>query len=225
MGKGRTEMSRVIRSRAEARAAYSRMSRWYHWLIDPFERRYRREGLRLLAVRDGEQVLGVGFGTGEGLRAMAEAVGPTGTVTGIDIAEGMCRVASDLLTRAGVRSRVNLVRGDAARMPFPTGSFDAVFMSFTLELFDTTEIPVVLAECWRVLRPGSRIGVVAMASADPPGLMQRIYEWAHRKFPTVIDCRPIIAAAALAQAGFHIQATTRMSSFGLPMDIIVADKS
>jgi demethylmenaquinone methyltransferase/2-methoxy-6-polyprenyl-1,4-benzoquinol methylase len=222
MNNPRPQISRVTRSQAEASASYSRMSRWYHVLFDPFERRYRQAGYRLLAVREGEHTLGVGFGAGEGLHALAEAVGATGSVTGIDIAAGMCQAADDLLTRAGVRARVTLICGDAMKMPFPADTFDAIMMSFTLELFDTAEIPVVLAECRRVLRPGGRICVVAMACANPPGLMQRLYEWAHRRFPTVIDCRPILPGVALTHAGFHVQTSTRMSTFGLPIDIILA---
>lgn len=221
MKKASSQISRVTRSKTEARATYTRMSRWYHLLIDPFERRYRLAGLRMLAIRNGEQVLGVGFGTGEGLRVLAEAVGPTGKVTGIDIAEGMCHVADALLTRAGVRSRVTLVCGDATQMPFPAVAFDAIFMSFTLELFDTAEIPIVLAECRRVLRPGGRICVVAMASAEHPGLMLRLYAWAHKTFPTVIDCRPIVPGDALAQAGFQLQATSRLFTFGLPIEVVL----
>ncbi len=56
-------------------------------------------------------------------------------------------------------------------MPFETGSLDAVFSSFTLELFDTPDIPVVLGECRRALRDGGRLCVVAMSKQGKLALM------------------------------------------------------
>ena len=61
-------------------------------------------------------------------------------------------------------------------MPFANDSMDGVFMSFTLELFDTPEIPQVLGECNRVLRPAGRLAVVGMSKGDAHGAIFHIYE-------------------------------------------------
>ena len=53
----------------------------------------------------------------------------------------MMRVAEKRLARAGLSERVELRRGDATELPFEDNRFDASFMSFTLELFDTPTYP------------------------------------------------------------------------------------
>jgi ubiquinone/menaquinone biosynthesis C-methylase UbiE len=216
---------RVTRSKAAAQAAYDRMSRFYDRLAGDSEWPFTEKGLRLLALRDGEKALEIGYGTGRAIVAMARAVGPGGRIFGIDISGGMQRAAAERVRREGVDGRTELRRGDATVLPYAAESMDAVFLSFTLELFDTPEIPTLLAECRRVLRPGGRIGVVAMREADPPGLMLRLYKSAHNLFPAMVDCRPIYARDALRQAGFRIRYAEETSMWGLPVDVLLGGKA
>jgi ubiquinone/menaquinone biosynthesis C-methylase UbiE len=217
-------ISRVTRSKAAAESAYDRMSRFYDWFAGGSERAFAEEGLRRLALREGERALEIGFGTGHAVVAMANSVGPAGRVSGIDLSGAMLALAEDRAKRAGVASRVELRRGDAAALPYAAGSMDAVFMSFTLELFDTPEIPAVLAECRRVLRPGGRIAVVAMLAVEPSGVALRLYLWAHRVFPAAVDCRPIHAGRSLERAGFELLHSAKGSMWGLPVEVALAVK-
>jgi ubiquinone/menaquinone biosynthesis C-methylase UbiE len=216
--------SRVLRPRGEARQAYNRVARWYDLLAGASEARLRDRGLAALTVSEGERVLEVGFGTGQALLSLARAVGEHGRVYGIDISDRMVERARARVEAAGLGGRVELVRGDAAGLPWPDSGFDAVFLSFALELFDTPDIPVVLAECRRVLRPGGRLGIVAMALRRRRSLMLRLYEWAHRWFPAAVDCRPIEVRWLVEQAGFVVKSREASSTWSLPVDIIVALK-
>lgn len=213
------EISRVTRSREEARASYDRLSRWYDALSHASEWPFTARGLGMLQVQAGEAVLEVGCGTGHAMVRIARAAG---RAYGLDLSAGMLAVARKCVAAAGPAGPVCLVQGDAARLPYAPVSFDAVLMCFTLELFDTPEISVVLAECRRVLRPGGRLGVVALAHAD--NLAVRLYGWAHRVLPRVVDCRPVHTAAVLREAGFQVAARERGMMWGLPVEMVVATK-
>jgi ubiquinone/menaquinone biosynthesis C-methylase UbiE len=213
-------IKQVTRSKSEAKANYDRMSRWYDLVVGASEKKYRNLGLQRLDAREGEHILEIGFGTGHAILSLAKAVGPTGRVCGLDLSEGMLAITQERVDAAGLAERVALHLGDAAHLPFAGGRFDAVFMSFTLELFDTPEIPLVLQQCRAALRPDGRIVIVSLVKK--PGTAVRIYEWFHEKMPVLVDCRPIYAQAALEQAGFTIYNRSTLSMWGLPVDILLA---
>jgi demethylmenaquinone methyltransferase/2-methoxy-6-polyprenyl-1,4-benzoquinol methylase len=219
------DISRVTRSKAEAKAAYDAMSGWYDLLAGSSERRFREECLKMLNVQAGEAILEIGFGTGEALLSLARSAGKQGKVFGIDISDGMCRRAQMRLRKAGLGDSVELRSGDATTLPFSSESMDAIFIAFTLELFDTPEIPVVIAECRRVLRQEGRIGLVAMAKPDRTGWMVRLYEWAHHAFPVWVDCRPIRSQIFLEEAGFTILDRKERSMWRFPVEILQVKKS
>jgi demethylmenaquinone methyltransferase/2-methoxy-6-polyprenyl-1,4-benzoquinol methylase len=210
---------RVRRSRERARSAYNRMSGWYD-LFAGSERKFTLRGLELLDPQEGERVLEVGFGTGNVLVEIAERVGQEGRVYGIDISEGMCSLSRNKLEQHGLSSRAELHCGDAGALPYSGGEFDAVFAGFTLELFDTPDIPLVLQEWRRVLTPDGRLAAVSLLKEK--GLAVRIYEDLHDRFPAALDCRPILLRESLEAAGFRVETMERKTMWGLPVGIAAA---
>lgn len=218
------DIGRVTRTRAEAQATYDRISKWYDLLEGRWERKLKDVGLRKLGVHEGEVVLEIGFGTGYGMLALARSVGATGRVYGIDLSPKMIEITRERVGKNGLESRVEFIQGDALQLPFQTDFFDAAFMSFVLELFDTPEIPKVLRECLRVLRVSGRICVVSLSKMGGPSRMRRLYEWGHRVFPRILDCRPIYVERALREAGFAVSDATIGSVAGLPVEVVLATK-
>jgi len=208
----------------DTRTFYDRISGAYDLIADASEATCREQGLRALGVVAGERALELGFGTGHALVTLAGSAGPTGLVCGVDISEGMLGVARRTVQSAG-SGHIALTVGDARALSFRDASLDAAFMSFTLELFDSTMIPVVLAEVRRVLRPSGRLGVVAMTESADQNVMTDIYTWLHRHFPHFVDCRPIDLADLLERAGFRVTSGEPMSIWGLRVTACVATKS
>jgi demethylmenaquinone methyltransferase / 2-methoxy-6-polyprenyl-1,4-benzoquinol methylase len=112
------------------------------------DRGWRRATRTALALRPGERVLDVGAGTG----VSTQELGRSGAyAVGADLSIGMLQ--------AGRRARpaVPLLAGDALKLPFPDGAFDAVTISFALR--NVTDVDGALGELARVTRPGGRLVV------------------------------------------------------------------
>jgi demethylmenaquinone methyltransferase/2-methoxy-6-polyprenyl-1,4-benzoquinol methylase len=218
------EVLRVLQTKSETKAFYNKISKVYDFLADQSEEPVRREGLEKLNARPGEKVLEIGFGTGHSLVALAQAVGPTGRVYGVDLSDEMLKIAHENLEKEGLADRVELICGDAEKLPYAAEALDAIFMSFTLELFDTPEIPKVLAECNRALRPGGRIVVVGVSKEGEGGVILQVFEWTHKHFPNFMDCRPIFVRNALDAAGFRIESVENRTMW-VPVEIVLAVKS
>jgi demethylmenaquinone methyltransferase/2-methoxy-6-polyprenyl-1,4-benzoquinol methylase len=213
------EILRVFQSRRETRAFYDRISKFYDFLAERSERPLRAAGLQKLAPSPGDNVLEIGCGTGHCLVALAAAIAPEGRVLGLDLSAGMLKNSQRHLISKGRAGRVHLVCGDATRIPVRAEAFDAVLMSFTLELFDTPDIPQLLAECQRVLRPQGRIVVVGMSKEGQQTTLLPAFEWTHRHFPRILDCRPIFVRRALEAAGFVIEHAS-IRSMWIPVEVV-----
>jgi len=217
------DIERVLLSRDEVRDYYNKIARVYDVLAERSERPMRELGLSLLDARPGEHVMEVGCGTGHSVVALAKAVGAGGKAYGVDLSENMVDITRALADDEGVGDHVEVHRADATELPIEDASLDGLFMSFTLELFDTPEIPVVLAEAGRVLKPGGRIAVVAISKEKPDDVMVAAYEWTHRHFPNLLDCRPIHVRQALEDGGLDVR-QAEVRRMWVPVEVVLAVK-
>jgi demethylmenaquinone methyltransferase/2-methoxy-6-polyprenyl-1,4-benzoquinol methylase len=217
--------SRVIRPKRTTQQTYDRLSPIYHLLSASSEGPLTHLGIVLLAVQPGESVLEIGPGAGSALVELCQCSGLTGRVHGIDLSRGMLKQSRGRLTRAHLEKTISLHQGDGTALPYPARRYNAIFLSFTLELFSADDIPLVLGECRRVLRPGGRLGIVCLHRSQNLTPVVRLYEWFHARFPSLVDCRPIDAAALIQDAGFIIQKRILESMWGLPVEIALAIKA
>lgn len=213
-------MWKQTRNVQESKAWYNALSRYYDVLIDPFQGRLRRRGIDFLSVSPDDHVLDIGCGTGRGLATLQSAVGPTGNVVGIDVAEQMCQLTQD---RLNVDAPSAVICSDALALPFNSDSFDAVLVSFTLELFEDKRQTVVLDEIRRVLAPRGRICVIAPSTAEST-LIAPLYEQLNDVFPTLVDSRPLSVSSVLAQAGFEIIQIRIERALVVPVELVIAHR-
>ena len=142
-------------------------------------------------------------------------------VLGVDVSFGMLHKA--MKKRDDVQAPgVELVQGDAFRLPLATSSVDAVLLSFTLELFPENDIPAVLHELERVCVPGGVVVVIAMAVSTRRTFLTRLYQWLHDRYPDWIDCRPINLMRWLPAGRYELMDRQRHSIAGLPVDVVTA---
>lgn len=113
--------------------------------------------LARVAPKRGERVLDIGCGCGTTTFALAEMVGPDGTVVGIDISEPMLEVARADAEAKGINN-VEFVLGDAQTHPFSPDHFDVLYSRLGTMFFD--EPGAAFANLHRAMKPGGRFGSV-----------------------------------------------------------------
>jgi demethylmenaquinone methyltransferase/2-methoxy-6-polyprenyl-1,4-benzoquinol methylase len=214
----------ILRVTGNIKEIYSKYSKIYAIIEEYFEKNLRKKGLLFLNIQESETVLEIGFGTGSMLVEIAKGVGNSSKVFGIDISPKMVELARNRIERHSLRQRVFLYEGDARNMPYDNEIFDVVYIASTLELFDTPDIPRVLNEIKRVLKPTGRLGVVSIPKEGFENLMVlKLYEWFHKKFPNYASCRPIYVEDTIHKAGYKIlRKKILMLGKLFPMKIIIA---
>jgi len=153
----------------------------------------------LADLQAGETVLDLGSGGGIDVLLSARRVGPTGKAYGLDMTDEMLTLARDNQRKAGV-DNVEFLKGEIEQIPLPGASVDVVISNCVINL--SADKDRVLAEAFRVLKPGGRFAAsdVVVRGEVPSAIRKSVELW--------IGC---VAGALeeheyrdkLAQAGFE----------------------
>jgi arsenite methyltransferase len=139
--------------------------------------------LDLANLRPGEAVLDLGSGSGTDSFLAARAVGPTGTVTGVDMTTAQLTKAARLAEEAGIGT-VEFLEGYIETPPVPVGSVDCVISNGVINL--SADKPAVFRTAAAALRPGGRLAIADIVSA--------------RKLPEGVTCDASLWAACIGGA-------------------------
>jgi ubiquinone/menaquinone biosynthesis C-methylase UbiE len=130
----------------------------------------------LAELREGEVVLDLGSGGGIDVLLSARRVGPTGKAYGLDMTDEMLALARENQRKSGVEN-VEFLRGEIEAIPLPDSSVDVIISNCVVNL--SGDKRKVIAEAFRVLKPGGRFAVsdVVVRGEVPSQVRQSMELW------------------------------------------------
>jgi hypothetical protein len=130
----------------------------------------------LAELKPGETVLDLGSGGGIDVLLSARRVGPTGTAYGLDMTDEMLALAAENKRKSGL-ANVHFLKGEIEHIPLPANSVDVIISNCVINL--AADKDRVLAEAFRVLKPGGRFAVsdVIVRGEVPPAIRRNMELW------------------------------------------------
>ncbi len=131
---------------------------------NPIREPMLREAIQELKLAPGSQGLDAGCGIGLQALLLAEAVGPTGHVTGLDTSREFLQYARDVVENSPFSKQITFKEGDVRKLPFEENIFDWIW-SVDCVGYPTEENPLsILRELARVVKPGGIVAILGWSS-------------------------------------------------------------
>jgi SAM-dependent methyltransferase len=123
-----------------------------------------RSAIQALQLPSGSQGLDVGCGIGLQALLLAEAVGPVGHITGLDLSPEFLIYAGEIVERAGLSERLSFQEGDVRALPFDDETFDWAWSKDCVGYGPQLEPLPLVKELARVVKPGGTVAILAWSS-------------------------------------------------------------
>lgn len=124
-------------------------------------------------------------GCGPGMQTVALAKGTDGTITAVDLFEQFLDQLRERTLEAGVRDRVQVMRGDMADLPFGKDTFDIIWSEGAAYIMGITE---AFTKWTEFLRPQGYIAITEIAWLMPEvEVPQRAFDFFHNEYPAITD--------------------------------------
>jgi ubiquinone/menaquinone biosynthesis C-methylase UbiE len=189
----------------------------YDW-FGFYEARAKQRARELLALAPGQSVLNIGLGTGKESLAIQQKIDPHGIAFGADLSSAMLRVAHRRRLQA-------LCQADGHWLPFASQSFDRLLASYVLDLMPAADLPGLLSEFCRTLKPGGRLVLLSLTEGvnrTSRGFV-RLWKAAYTISPVVCGgCRPLQLAPLIEQSGLTVLEREVVVQWGVPSELIAA---
>jgi ubiquinone/menaquinone biosynthesis C-methylase UbiE len=204
--------------------AIARAVKTYNAAADTFDAaplsfwsRYGQRTIDHLNLQPGDQVLDVCCGTGASAIPAAIAVGPTGSVLGVDVSDGLLGLAREKVQHL---DNIEFRNHDCMALDFPDGQFDAIVCVFGI--FFLPDMTAALRELWRMVKPGGKLAITSWGQtvfapmdqvfwdaiqAERPDLYKQYTPWDRISEPTSLQA---LLASAGATAAVLAESDTQM---------------
>ena len=130
---------------------------------NPLREPLLRSVIKSLRLPEGSRGLDAGCGIGLQALLLAEAVGSSGHVTGLDLSPAFLRHALEVVGKTGLSERISFQEGDVGKLPFENDTFDWVW-SVDCVGYPVGDLLPLLRELGRVVKPGGTVAILAWSS-------------------------------------------------------------